>query len=187
MCCRSEHYYTCFISVKEIINHRFKIWFVGYCLFRKSYSKAWTYILNIYSKIISLFAFSPKQSNLVNPKIKNVPFHLKTGKEIVKLGKNYLEKFLPCWADMYHDDAWEKILEKSLLMFFLMSYETVIFSYLWRSGLLFRMLPRWCSGKESTYKCRRHKRHELDPWVRKIPWRKKWQPNPEFLPGESKG
>ena len=23
-----------------------------------------------------------------------------------------------------------------------------------------------------------------DPWVRKIPWRRKWQPTPVFLPGE---
>ena len=25
----------------------------------------------------------------------------------------------------------------------------------------------------------------FDPWVRKIPWRRKWQPTPVFLPGES--
>ena len=24
----------------------------------------------------------------------------------------------------------------------------------------------------------------LDPWVRKIPWSKKWQPTPVFLPGK---
>ena len=29
------------------------------------------------------------------------------------------------------------------------------------------------------------KRHGFDPWVRKIPWRRKWQPTPVFLPGES--
>ena len=23
----------------------------------------------------------------------------------------------------------------------------------------------------------------FDPWVRKIPWRRKWQLTPEFLPG----
>ena len=39
-------------------------------------------------------------------------------------------------------------------------------------------------GKESACKCRRH---EFDPWVGKIPWRKKWQPTPVFLPGESHG
>jgi len=27
----------------------------------------------------------------------------------------------------------------------------------------------------------------FDPWVRKIPWRKTWQPIPLFLPGESHG
>ena len=25
------------------------------------------------------------------------------------------------------------------------------------------------------------------PWVKKIPWRRKWQPTPVFLPGESHG
>ena len=29
------------------------------------------------------------------------------------------------------------------------------------------------------------KRHGFDPWVRRIPWRKAWQPTPVFLPGES--
>ena len=28
------------------------------------------------------------------------------------------------------------------------------------------------------------KRHGFDPWVRKILWRRKWQPAPVFLPGE---
>ena len=42
---------------------------------------------------------------------------------------------------------------------------------------------QWCSGKES----RRHKICGFDPWVGKIPWRRKWQPTPVFLPGESHG
>ena len=25
----------------------------------------------------------------------------------------------------------------------------------------------------------------FNPWVRKIPWRRAWQPTPVFLPGES--
>ena len=41
------------------------------------------------------------------------------------------------------------------------------------------------AGKEPTCQCRRRKRHEFDPWVRKISWRRKWQPAPVFLPGES--
>ena len=28
---------------------------------------------------------------------------------------------------------------------------------------------------------------EFNPWVRKIPWRRKWQPIPVFLPGKSHG
>ena len=47
--------------------------------------------------------------------------------------------------------------------------------------------PRWLSDKESACRCRRHRRHEFNPWVRKIPWRRTWQPAPVFLPGESHG
>ena len=39
-------------------------------------------------------------------------------------------------------------------------------------------------GKEPLCQCRRHKRREFNPWVRKIPWRRAWQPIPVFLPGE---
>ena len=45
-------------------------------------------------------------------------------------------------------------------------------------------LPSWLSGKEATCQCRRH---GFYPWVRKVPWRRKWQPTPVFLPGESHG
>ena len=31
------------------------------------------------------------------------------------------------------------------------------------------------------------RRHEFNPWVRKIPWKKKWQPTLVFLPGKSYG
>ena len=27
----------------------------------------------------------------------------------------------------------------------------------------------------------------FNPWVKKIPWRREWQPTPVFLPGESRG
>ena len=45
-------------------------------------------------------------------------------------------------------------------------------------------LPRWLSGKGPICQCRRH---QFKPWVGKIPWRKKWQPSPVFLPGKSHG
>ena len=48
-------------------------------------------------------------------------------------------------------------------------------------------LPWWLSGKESACQCRRHKRCGFNPWARKIPWRRKWQPTPVFLPEKSHG
>ena len=45
-------------------------------------------------------------------------------------------------------------------------------------------LPWWLSGKESACQCRRARFY---PWVKKIPWRRKWQPNPVFLLGKSHG
>ena len=42
-------------------------------------------------------------------------------------------------------------------------------------------------GKETACQCRRHKRLGLNPWVRKSPWRRKWQPTPVFLPGKFQG
>jgi len=47
--------------------------------------------------------------------------------------------------------------------------------------------PGGASGKEHTCQYRKHKRREFDPWVRKIPWRRAWQPTPVFLPGKSHG
>ena len=48
-------------------------------------------------------------------------------------------------------------------------------------------LPRWCSGKESACQGRRCRREGFNPWVEKIPWRRKWQPTPIFLPRVSHG
>ena len=50
--------------------------------------------------------------------------------------------------------------------------------------------PGGAGGKELACQCRRCKRHRFHPhfpWVGKIPWRRKWQPTPVFLPGESQG
>ena len=47
-------------------------------------------------------------------------------------------------------------------------------------------LPGW-SSKDSACQCRRRKRPEFDPCVRKIPWRKKRQRTPVFLPRKCHG
>ena len=47
--------------------------------------------------------------------------------------------------------------------------------------------PGGTSGKEPACQCRRLKRPSFNPWVRKTPWRRKWQPTPVFLSGESHG
>ena len=43
-------------------------------------------------------------------------------------------------------------------------------------------LPWWLSGKEFACQCQRC---GFNPRVRKILWRRKWQPTPVFLPGKS--
>ena len=42
----------------------------------------------------------------------------------------------------------------------------------------------WLLGKESTWEGRRCC---LDPWVRRIPWKRTWQPTPVFLPEKVHG
>ena len=44
---------------------------------------------------------------------------------------------------------------------------------------------QWLSAIESTCCCRRRKGCGFDPWVGSVPWRRKWQPTPGFLPGKS--
>ena len=40
--------------------------------------------------------------------------------------------------------------------------------------------PGGTSGKEPACQFRRHDRHEFDPWVRRIPWRRRWFPGNPF-------
>ena len=47
--------------------------------------------------------------------------------------------------------------------------------------------PGGIHDKEPACQCRRRKRCGFDPWVGNIPWRRKWQATPVFLPGESHG
>ena len=45
-------------------------------------------------------------------------------------------------------------------------------------GALEKNLPANAGGSRDT---------SFDPWVRKIPWKRKWQPTPVFLRGKSHG
>ena len=51
----------------------------------------------------------------------------------------------------------------------------------WLLLIWFLGFPGWLSGKCQCRRCR------FNPLVGKIPWRRKWQPIPVFLPGESHG
>ena len=42
-------------------------------------------------------------------------------------------------------------------------------------------------GSDSTSICLQCRRPRFDPWVGKIPWRRKWQPTPVHLPGKFHG
>ena len=45
--------------------------------------------------------------------------------------------------------------------------------------------PVGTSGKVPACQCKRYKSHEFDPWIGKMHWRRKWQPTPLFLSGNS--
>ena len=47
--------------------------------------------------------------------------------------------------------------------------------------------PHGSSGKEPACQCSRCRRWRFDPWVRKSPWRRAWQPTLVLFPGESHG
>ena len=57
------------------------------------------------------------------------------------------------------------------------------YCYIIKEFLYLIMIKRSFPGgtKESICQCRRHKWYGLAPWVRKIPWSRKWQPTPVFL------
>ena len=52
---------------------------------------------------------------------------------------------------------------------------------------LFMCLLAIFPGGSDCKVCLQCRRPGFDPWVGKIPWRRKWQPTPVFLPGKSHG
>ena len=59
--------------------------------------------------------------------------------------------------------------------------------YLAISKRLDEGFPGGISDKEPSCQCKRHKRRGFNPWVRKTPWRRAWEPTPIFLPGKFHG
>ena len=45
----------------------------------------------------------------------------------------------------------------------------------------------WAHPSLVVKKCLPSRRLRFNPWIRKVPWRRKWQPSPVFLPGRSHG
>ena len=78
---------------------------------------------------------------------------------------------------MFYPEIYHKHI-LGLLILYMFIYVTVVYMY---------RFPGGTSGKESTCQHRRRKRCRFDPWVGKIPWRRKWQRIPVVLPGESHG
>ena len=67
-----------------------------------------------------------------------------------------------------------------------MSLQTAGFSpFIWLNSI--SLYTSGASGKESAYNTGDIMRRGFDPWVGKVPWRRKWQPTPVFSPGEWHG
>ena len=63
-----------------------------------------------------------------------------------------------------------------------------VLSFLFWTTILSGLAYLTASSMAQQYRiCLQCKRHGFDPWVRKIPWRRKWQPTPVFLSEKSHG
>ena len=85
------------------------------------------------------------------------------------------------WFDLLADQG---TLESLLSLLSTICYNYLLQIYLSLGKPCF---PSGASCKESDCQWRRHKRLRFDPWVGKIPWRRKWQPTPIFLTGKFHG
>ena len=74
----------------------------------------------------------------------------------------------------------EQILVSKLYQCLLAEFQVCLYVVLEMKLQLSMWLPWWLSGKEP-------RSHGFNSWIGKIPWRRKWQPIPEFLPGEFHG
>ena len=110
-------------------------------------------------------------------------------KSIGKVDKQSIGQFL-----VYSINMWDKFTSSFLVNYVFWPKEI---PFTWKfcpfdelsSNLCFEVtiileFPRRHSGKESACQCRSYKRWRFNPWVRKIPWSRKWQPLLRVLPGK---
>ena len=81
---------------------------------------------------------------------------------------------LPIWGCWYFSQqSWLQLVVHSA------QHLTLLYILISKMGL-----PSWLNGKEPPCQCRRH---GFDPWVGKIPWRRKWHPSSVSSPGKFHG
>ena len=138
---------------KEFLSTFLDFWLRSLCDKRQSKRRKTDY---------SMHTSSPRetQENWVN--FWNGPsYHLrynlqwKTKKDVGGLGANY-------------GDFRQSTVKEGFAVVQICKFKLLPFHYL---------LPWWLRGKESSCQCRRCRFH---PWVRKIPWRRKWQPTFQY-------
>ena len=99
---------------------------------------------------------------------------------ITKEWKNIRMKDCAEHSDCYAEVWWELVAEFRIM--------NCSFVYRAMGSILQLMrkdgLPWWFCGTETACQCRRC---GFNPWVRKMPWRRKWPSTPVFLPGKSHG
>ena len=75
-------------------------------------------------------------------------------------------------------------------------FKNLFYNYYSKSSLINRYFsqelidcrhPRGLCGRESPCQFRGYRGHGFNPWVRKILWKRNWQPTPALLPGKFQG
>ena len=84
-----------------------------------------------------------------------------------------------------HGDDIKKSMSQSIEISDIVGFKSLSLSLNLENSPWMAGFPGGASDKESACQCRRCKRHRCDPWVAKIPWNRKWQPTPVYLPESS--
>ena len=84
-------------------------------------------------------------------------------------------------------NLWDLCLMELCLEFYLYLKYTLDIIIFFCSQNLFMFVHMWLSGQLLACSCKRHRRRVFDLWVRKLPWRRKWQPSLVLLPEKSYG